>query len=461
MPYEVGSDNLPSNVKSLSDKKQRQWIHVFNTSLGNGDSEATAFAKANGVANKTWVDSYEVAERMMSQDQANYTPMGMSGGNGCASCRWFVSPDACIVVDGDISPTGLSDLYLAIQAPIIDPIPVTIIKSIDNGRSVKEKVTSWISKLRGMNVGAAVQAPNFTLKEVGDETRFYLRVSNNFTDRENQTLTLAAHKEYVEWADAEKAYPELWVWHASGTRLGQADLLDVSNGVLVASGLIDPGMKSVAESIVASGELDGVSHGFLHKTIGNDVVRYRSYELSLVPRKYAANFVGGGTLLTKELEMAFTPEKKALLAKYFGEERVKEFEDDTERLKTEFEGLGIQSKEIDEAVTLAEQLGALTKAMAEGFTALAASNKMIMDQMSGVNGAMATMKGEVAEAKKTLDERVEETLTPVVAGAQAGFSASRSDSTVVDAKGEKELAAAAKDTDWFSTMVMPNIMKGL
>lgn len=149
--------------------------------------------------------------------------------------------------------------------------------------------------------------------------------------------------------------------------------------------------------------------------------------------------------------MAFTPEKKALLTKYYGEEQVNVMEKDTERLQAEFASMGVQSKEVDESVTLAEQLAALTKAMADGFTVLAAGNKAALTSMEEFKAEMATARTEVAEAKKTLDERVEETLSPKVTPSSV-VSPSQSDKNIVDAKGEKELAAIASN-DWFGEQI--------
>ena len=47
MPYTL--DSLPSNVKKLPPKKQRQWLAIFNGAIEDGDDESSAFAQANGV----------------------------------------------------------------------------------------------------------------------------------------------------------------------------------------------------------------------------------------------------------------------------------------------------------------------------------------------------------------------------------------------------------------------------
>ncbi len=192
--------------------------------------------------------------RQLGMDSVNYDPVGMNKSGACAACNWFVSPNGCVLVMGDISPTGLCALFLKKQPYVEEPIPVSIIedysKEVDTNEdieveNVKVKELSWWDKLLGRGeVGE--KKIGFSIKQVGDDTRFYLRVSNNFEDRESQTFTLAAHKEYIAWADKENAYPELWVWHASKSRIGQADLLDLSNGILVASGVIDEDKKELS-----------------------------------------------------------------------------------------------------------------------------------------------------------------------------------------------------------------------
>lgn len=409
------------------------------------------------VDNKGYVDSWNLMDRQLDQQQANYNSVGMSDGRACASCRWFVSPNGCVIVSGDISPTGLSDYYMVYQEDVQEPIDVRVIKEV----TLKEKATSFFSRLFGQSpsIGPAVQGGNFSIKELDGVTRFYLRVSNNFQDREDDIISLSAHKEYIEWVEAEKAYPELWVWHAAGSRLGQADLLDVSNGVLVASGVIDEGMVAIAKSIAESGEFDGASHGFLHASKGQDIVKYRSYEISLVPRKYSSNLAGGGTLLTKELKMAFSPEKKAVLSKYFGDEQVTKFEEDTAALQKQFEDLGIQSKEIDASVNLAESIQALTQGMTEGFQALNASLVLVTAKANETAQTVEDMKIQVAAATKSLEDAVDDAIAPRTVVNNV-VPPSQSDKNLVTEHSDKELVAATKSSDWMNDVVA-NIVKGL
>jgi cation transport regulator ChaB len=53
MPYDVS--NPPAKVKNLSAKKQRQWVHVFNSAMEGGADEASAHKQAWGAVKKEQV----------------------------------------------------------------------------------------------------------------------------------------------------------------------------------------------------------------------------------------------------------------------------------------------------------------------------------------------------------------------------------------------------------------------
>lgn len=56
MPY-ASVRELPAYVKELSPTKQRQWMHVFNSSFAAHGNEQRAFASANSVVNKADFDA--------------------------------------------------------------------------------------------------------------------------------------------------------------------------------------------------------------------------------------------------------------------------------------------------------------------------------------------------------------------------------------------------------------------
>src|SRR6266700_4522127 len=109
MPYSGPSDpSLPSNVLKMPAKRRRQWIHVFNSAMASGKPEANAFAMANGVTKRKDYSYYDYSpnyesslaegyvdddswEFQISQDQANYDPIGGTSSGACANCHWFNS----------------------------------------------------------------------------------------------------------------------------------------------------------------------------------------------------------------------------------------------------------------------------------------------------------------------------------------------------------------------------------
>lgn len=176
MPYSGPNDkSLPANVLKMSAVRQRQWIHVFDSEKAKGVADGEAMHRANGVlmqqmgrsmaAGKSdlelasdlaslvieasaadieaglhcgdgyWSGSVAVLNPdKLSQDEANYDPFGASGGQGCATCRWFMWPNSCYMVDGMISPSGLSNEYKSLEPSVPDVPSVQIVDS--NGDTI-------------------------------------------------------------------------------------------------------------------------------------------------------------------------------------------------------------------------------------------------------------------------------------------------------------------------------------
>src|SRR5688572_16927515 len=107
MPYNGPDDSsLPSNVQQMSTSKKKQWVAVFNQAVSDGKKESEAFKLANGVVKKGYVESlYDVDLAQVSKTTAGYDDYGAKAGKGCANCQFFMSPDTCLVVAGDVSPT--------------------------------------------------------------------------------------------------------------------------------------------------------------------------------------------------------------------------------------------------------------------------------------------------------------------------------------------------------------------
>lgn len=565
MPYSSTSD-LPPYVKKLPDKKQRQWMHVFNSCMKDGGNDSKCFAMANGVVKKEisdfelpvdgaagefdtgeavvvaekqyqYVESYDYASRQLSQQEADYNPVGGDGTEACSNCRFFISPARCAIVSGEIAPNGVSDYWQA--TPTYEPSPMPVI-IVGNDTATKDRSdpagTGGVSDVSGVSEGAKLQragisrssfayvdsdggkhlpihdaahvrnalarfnqthfendgakkrayrkilaaarrfgvdvskkalgdvAPSFAsralkalglrlnpprekaisdlhcsvsdvlggealqiVKQADGQLRWFARYSNAWEDRDKELITEAAHKEYIEWADSTKNYPELWLWHTAGTRFGEADWLDFTEGFTHASGLIDdnPQAKAVVKALAAAAESGaelGVSHGFMSLQTGKYITKYRDFEVSVLPIERAAVWTTDFNVLGKETMMGFTAEKRKFLVDALGEDTVTKLEDATKGVSGQLKQLGIEYKSAEEqeqtsekavVAVLAEQVAELTGvvgALAQKITASEAAAATAQKAATDANAA-------VQEVKKSDDEKIEDAFLAKVAKA--------------------------------------------
>lgn len=420
-------------------------------------------------------DMYDVEERKLSQDAAGYNPVGMQDNKACANCNWFVlEENACVVVAGDISPTGLSNLFREKLPVVQQPIPVTVVKE-HKPEGILAKVGGALAQLKGKlrasetPVQAAFDqffdgtgAP-FALYETEDgTTRFLSRASNNFKDRENQTIYEAAHKEYVQWADNTGLYPPLLWWHIPGARLGQVDWMDYSDGFLCASGTILPEMVPVVTKAMENGNL-GMSHGYYPLLVDQqgDILQYRGFEQSILPLQNAANIWNSFPML-KDMEegMAITAKKReSLKALGVTDEQIDAFDAVNTAAVKALTDAGIEYKEVEsEQQSVLPELTMLTGAVTQLATAVTQQGAQLTQFIAAqeaTNKDFAAFK-EVQE--KSFEERMEEVYKSKVATHPAGFVASES-STNVDGvvnPQTKELA----EKEFFSVFV-ENVADGI
>lgn len=436
MPYS-SVDELPAQTSKLSAKKKRQFMHVVNSALGNGDSEEAAFKQAWSAVSKE-LYSWDVIERQVDQLTANYNPTAGTQERMCAGCNWFVSPDSCVVVMGTISPTGVSDFYREREVYEPTPIPVTIVdsdkaydedeeeekkKKKNMGQSIKEFAQTMLERF-GLASSTPVQDTpvQFSIDKEG-RRRFTVVYSNQFKDREASILTEVSHKEFEQWADQTGHYPELWFWHAKGAKLGQIDWLHYANGMACASGYIDKEAEPIVDRMEEAFGRLGVSHGFFSAATRNGLIsKYRTYEISLLPIDKAANQWTTVNLL-KGLEdnvMAFSEQKRqALLALYGNQDVVNQFERDTEAMAEALRASGIEHKEIEEV---------------DGNQVVLQVVKEFGDYAKAMNESLAALTARVEASEKDFDTKFTEAWTSKVAELPKAFEASSDPSTVVDSK---------------------------
>lgn len=464
----------------------------------------TKQTQGHKVGFKDWELESAIYSLQVDKDQAGYLPLGMHDDMACATCNWFVSPDQCLLVWGDISPTGFSDLWMKKKVWAPEPLEVVIVGSIpsagesalkEGDKSYETKKSSMVDKAKSkmgqksiinllvsgvkniFSSGAMPQYPPVQREAVqfikvaakgtaegaepaSMDIRFFLWGSNNFKDRESEIFEEAAHKEFISWADENNLYPELWLWHSKGLSLGTIDWMDYADGFLVASGLVAKDKEYIIENLQANGEALGVSHGYIYSGSKNVVTQYRSWEFSLLPLTKAANSWTNFAALKEEAEMPFTVEKKAWLKDVAGidDDTITSMETQTKALSDGLKSLGIEFKELDD---LPEGSKAGTKEEPAGEAAVQAQLQPMVAAINTLTGVVAGLAEHIATSEKSVEEKLEaamksddekiaDALTNKLAKMKGGFEATSSKETVVDGKD-----AQLKETDnWWLREVM-------
>lgn len=290
--------------------------------------------------------------------------------------------------------------------------------------------------------------------------------SNNFEDREEETFSLEAHREFCDYANAAKAYPELWLWHVPGSRVGQADLVDLdSSGFVIASGTYDAGKEQVAENLRGMAPL-GVSHAFHYQ--GKDLRggvfhRYRTFEISPLPLARAANsltgFVPGteGTMLSKD--------RREFLEKAAGPSFVSDLEARLGEMADKAHAEGISYKQVGDAlagliIDVGEQKAAAetTQSTPGAFDLTALKGMLdtalapIGDKLTAVEAKVDQHGAAIADLQKSDDEKTARTWMPKSRPLN-GKAASASKDNIVD--DDDEDAKAAKENGGIPAHLAP------
>jgi hypothetical protein len=190
-------------------------------------------------------------------------------------------------------------------------------------------------------------------KETG-ALRWTAFVTNKFKDRDGEIFSEASHQEFTDWANRTKAYSVLRLVHVPGSEIGKEDFTAYTDGFVISSGTFNEGMEDVAESLAASKEALGISHGYYYrlKDLRDDVYhRYRRFEITVTPASRAANS-WTDIEFTKEamrkevLNMPLTDTQKEFLTQHLGKERTASIEEKAATWSKELEEDGIGFKEL-------------------------------------------------------------------------------------------------------------------
>lgn len=425
MPYSSNAE-LPAYVKKLPAGKQAQWRKVFNSCMSDGGDEGKCFRMANGVVKKE-IDDFEH--------------------------------------EGEAAPADSPEVKEAIKAfygdPGYDPEeePSFITGEVSLHASVRKP--SLISRLASVFAGTekASAKPNIAgvtgvfavVKQSDGKYRWFARYSNNWLDKDGEIITEEAHKEYINWAYDTGTFPELWMWHTPNTRIGEADWLDFNNGFAHASGIIDDGKESVVNAL---GSKDtGVSHGFLSLQSGKYIQRYRTYEISVLPRERAAVETTGFNVLEAMKDggggMPFTDEKRKWLVEAIGEDAVGKLEKSTDSMASQLKELGVEYKASE------EKKEAEAETQTEGYKALATQIADLAGAVGQLTAIVAEQKKQIDGVQKSDDEKIEEAFLARVAKAfgQNGGVTRPTESTKNVDGAEVTSSSAARQEDFFGTMI--------
>lgn len=199
---------------------------------------------------------------IFSQQATDYNTLSTSPGQACANCIFYkptgygwdgLEKQHCHIVESwplSIEPTGLCNRWEAI--PPVDltanPLPVVIVdvevevESGDDDKAAGAKSGGIVNTVKDLVKNILnPDEPAFQVFKTKDGKKGWIsRHTGKFKDREKEILADKSHEEYV--ARVEKglvAPPELWMWHAKGTRHGHALAVWKSGGFTLAAGLFD------------------------------------------------------------------------------------------------------------------------------------------------------------------------------------------------------------------------------
>lgn len=236
---------------------------------------------------------------------------------------------------------------------------------VEAGREAALGVASDLAE-RSAWLRKAVEADRggfMVYKDAAGALRWVAVYSSKWRDNDvpPEIITDAAHREFVEAVQkGQWPYPELWLWHIPGSRIGVADWVGYDDsGFPVASGTVDAGKEGVA---VALGELGntGVSHGMPNEEIRREdpedetiITRYRTREISPLPIGAAANkMTTFGVVIKSEGgigHMPLTREQRTWLGNVLSEEQVAELEAFNAGKAQVADALGVESKQTEAA----------------------------------------------------------------------------------------------------------------
>ena len=257
-------------------------------------------------------------------------------------------------------------------------------KTADIARRAMSKIRAADKKF-GIEVseeeGKDLPDASFVIVKAADgRYRWFGWVTNKWIDRDvsanpaqgGDIIEDKAHQEYITWLNANPALaPESWIWHTPGTaRKHRVDWWDYAHGQVMMSGPME--IEEAERATEVYSKVPGaMSHGFfaLRDQKTGNIVKYRTFEVSDLPRSFAANPWTEFRAIKEAVQMGFSDTKRQHLVGLIGEDAVKKLEQETATREKALVDLGVAYKATDQA----EQAPATSASAPEGATAVPAA----------------------------------------------------------------------------------------
>jgi hypothetical protein len=406
-----------------------------------------------------WIYEYQI-----SQSQANYNPVGGDGAKACANCQYFDSPNGCLVVSGDISPTGVSALWREKEVYTPEPMSVEVTNWPEQGAAgdppnLAEIAKKWWDNLWGgkptteIEEGIKGLRPVYLSKDSDGRMRAHLVVSNNFEDRHDQVIPEVIHQRAIDFLERTNLHPEFQVWHmGTKSRWGEADLVTRTGNFTVFHGPVDPGKEALAEAF-AKDRNTGVSNGYYatYTPDRKEFVAWYPYEASVLPLSHTANVWScNPEVLESEGYLVKAEHKALLIGKGVPETFLDEMEKDilAQGQRVTAGGVGSKAVEGEPASTPAPAnlgLDANTTMIINAVgTALGSAMKPVYERLDAIEQGQKSIQ---QQQTKTQDELVAEQILSRV-GAGQGFKATETPGNIIDVNAMPDGQATSRHQEW-------------
>lgn len=293
------------------------------------------------------------------------------------------------------------------------------------------------------------------------------RWTNNFQDRQQETFSEKALDDYIQRVDVGIIpKPELWLYHAKGSRIGEADMIARVGHFVLAVGRFDETSAGQAaqKSLTGWREALGVSHGFtyLADDLRDGVYHaFNTFEISVLPSVDAA--ANPFTSFEDIKNMSISEQKAAFLQRVLGDAEAARVVKETEAAGKALEEAGVAFKQYASAEDpqVGEKDNEAHKALEALVADLISDQSEVMQATVGASKALTAYKAELDALRAEVDTfksdlaksvasavkaAVRDALTPASAqAASAQHLASLAAAVVEDAKLKENLDA--KDTD--------------